>query len=185
MYDGGVSSRQSPGTGRTDEALLLAYAAGDADAFVEFYERTSGKVYAFLKSRLKSAEQADDLLQAVYLKLHQNREKYDPKFAAGQWIFVIARTTLLDHLRKQSRQVAVSDSFEEALNGAADELSQKGGEPAYPEVWEDLPPEQRQAIEMRVMNELSYEQIARTLNRSEASVRQLVSRGLRRLREVF
>ncbi|MND02121.1 RNA polymerase sigma factor [compost metagenome] len=47
-----------------------------------------------------------------------------------------------------------------------------------------LPADQRQAIEMRVIDELSYEEIATKLNRTQESVRQMVSRGLKKLRSV-
>jgi RNA polymerase sigma-70 factor (ECF subfamily) len=50
------------------------------------------------------------------------------------------------------------------------------------ELLKGLPADQRQAVEMRVIDELPYEDIAQKLGRSEASVRQMVSRGLRRLR---
>jgi RNA polymerase sigma-70 factor (ECF subfamily) len=171
-----------------DESLMLAYAAGDYSAFETLYQRHSGRVYAYLKRKLSSVEEADEVFQKVFLKLHQTRTKYDASYLFTQWLFVIAKTSVLDHFRKQGRQVPTSslgdfgDVFEV-------ELSQTQGNPALLleegkrlEILEDIAPEQRQAIEMRILEEMSYEEIAKALNRSQESVRQIISRALKKLR---
>ena len=89
---------------------------------------------------------------------------------------------MIDHYRKSGRQVKVTD---EELN--EERVSQNNPEPALDQEKEleslkHVSAEQRQAIEMRVIDELSYEEIAAKLNRSETSVRQIVSRGLKKLR---
>lgn len=166
----------------SDEELMHAYIGGDASAFETLYKRHSGKVYGYLQKRLKNRESADEVFQASFIKLHSSRAKYDFKYLFMQWLFVIVKTTLTDHFRKTGRQIKIAD---EELN--PDLVSQTDPSPALNEGKElealnILPIEQRQAIEMRVIDELSYDEIAAKLGRSQESVRQMVSRGLKKLR---
>jgi RNA polymerase sigma-70 factor (ECF subfamily) len=167
---------------------MLAYAAGDYSAFETLYQRHSGRVYAYLKRKLSTVEEADEVFQKVFLKLHQGRKKYDSSYLFIQWLFVIAKTSVLDHLRKQGRQVPTS-SLAEFGDIFAAEMSQTDGNPALLleegkrlEILEDIAPEQRQVIEMRIIEEMSYEEIAKALNRSQEGVRQMISRALKKLR---
>jgi len=166
----------------TDEELMRAYLGGDERAFEALYRRHSPNVYGYLRRKLPDRASADEVFQSVFLKLHQTRRNYDPAYPFAQWLFVVARTTLFDHFRKAGRQVPVADlPFDE------ERVSQNPPPPALTgeKEWEALnrlPPEQRQAIEMRVIDERSYEEIADKLNRTPLGVRQLVSRGLRKLR---
>ncbi|MBI2604894.1 MAG: sigma-70 family RNA polymerase sigma factor [Deltaproteobacteria bacterium] len=161
---------------------MRAYLGGDEKAFEALYRRHSGKVYGYLRKRLSDRAAADEVFQSVFLKLHQTRRNYDPAYPFAQWLFVVAKTTLFDHFRKASRQVKVSDEpFNEGL------LSQNQPSPALNnekelEALGLLPAKQRQAIEMRVLDERSYEEIAAKLSRSQENVRQMVSRGLKKLR---
>jgi RNA polymerase sigma-70 factor (ECF subfamily) len=172
----------------TDNKLMLAYASGDYAAFETLYQKYSGRVYAYLKRKLSNVEEADEVFQKVFLKLHQTRTKYNSTYLFTQWLFVIAKTSVLDHLRKRGRQVPTSN-LEEFGDIFAVEMSQTDGNPALLleqgkmlEILEDIAPEQRKVIEMRIIEEMSYEEIAQALNRSQAGVRQMISRALKKLR---
>src|SRR6185295_1339485 len=97
-----------PGT-LTDEELMRAYQGGDAQAFAELYRRHSGRVYAYLTRRLQKAEVANEVFQATFLKVHHSRHRFDFKFPFAQWLYVITKTVLLDHVRKEGRSVPIAD----------------------------------------------------------------------------
>jgi RNA polymerase sigma-70 factor (ECF subfamily) len=170
----------------TDENLMRAYAAGDYSAFETLYRRHSGRVYVYLSRRMSSAEEADEVFQKAFLKLHQSRRKYNSAYPFTQWLFVIVKTTALDHFRKQNRQVSTAhledfwDVFPSDLSQV--ESTQTLREEKASSVLAVLPPEQKRAIEMRVVEEKSYREIALALQKTEQNVRQLVSRALRKLR---
>jgi RNA polymerase sigma factor (sigma-70 family) len=164
---------------QTDEELMRGYRLGEAAAFEELYRRYSGRVYGYLRKRLPSREESDELLQGVFLKAHRLRHRFDPKYPFSQWIYVISKTLLLDHFRKQGRSLP-------ALESEID-LSQIEGPPALSgerslEILEQLNPEQRTVVEMRVFDEHSYDEIARKLGKTQEGVRQILSRALRKLR---
>lgn len=160
-----------------DEELMKRYVQGDMVAFETLYERHSARVYSFLLKRAGSRQLADDLHQVAFLKFHQSRERYTSKFAVLQWLYVIARTTFLDHIRKTGRQVPVVEGFDTSQIAAT-----SSGESIDSSVLNRLPADQKQVVEWRFLDEESYEQIAARLGKSTASIRQNVSRALKRLR---
>lgn len=165
----------------TDEELMKSYQGGDASAFEKLYSRHSARVYGYLRKRLTRKEDADELLQKIFLKLHHSRNRFDSQYLFTQWLFVIARTSLLDHFRKTGRnQEHLSEvNFEKEL----ERLSQPAAiETQDLDLLKTLPEDQQKILEWRVMDEDSYEEIAKRLGKSEASIRQIVSRAIRKLR---
>jgi RNA polymerase sigma-70 factor, ECF subfamily len=175
-------------TGSDDETLMKSYQAGDLAAFDVLYQRNAGRVYGYLKARLPRAEERDEVFQQIFLKFHRCRERYSSQYSFSQWLFVISNSVLMDYLRSRNRSpsdLATADLSE--AETIPSPLSQTEGTPAYEdtgvtEALSGLQPEQRQVVSWRVFDELSYEEIASRLNRSEASVRQIISRALRKLR---
>lgn len=168
----------------TEEELMRRYREGDSAAFDMLYQRHSGKVYAYLRKKLSSQEEAEEVFQATFMKFHRSRQIYDPKYPVLQWLFVIVKSSLTDHYRKLGRQVPITD---QAIENYSDISSQNERDEALSEervatILQGLPPDQREIVERRVIKEDSYEEIAMSLKRSEAGVRQIVSRALRKLK---
>lgn len=159
---------------------MQAYQAGDSLAFETLYLRSSPRLYGYLRKKLGSSPELDDVFQQVLLKLHRTRHAYDPRYRFEQWLFVIARTTVLDHFRKNRRTESLLQeqwTMKELGRGADAEAPDR-------EVRLDgLTEVQRQVVEQKVVEELPYEEIAARLQRSEESVRQLFSRAIRKLRK--
>lgn len=159
---------------------MRLYLGGDQMAFQELYRRYSGRVMAFLVRRVGSKEEAQDIHQAVFMKFHQNRHQFDFKYQVSQYLFVIAKTAFIDHLRRDSKS-ATRDA--ELLNERNAEAAVSESAPAEPEIqWGALSARQRDAVKMRYLDEASYAEIAKKLGRSEQGVRQIVSRALKQLR---
>lgn len=187
-YTGCVSAR------KPDEELMQAYRMGDEGAFRALYDRHGSRLYGYLRLKLRVPQELDEVYQAVWAKLHRTRGEYDPRYKFEQWLYVIARTAVLDRLRAGARSrkleeaMAEETRFDELVRRRLDtseaHASLESEEVALT-VLEDLAPEQRRAVEMRVLEEMEYDEIAERLGKSEAGVRQIVSRALRRLRLNF
>jgi len=173
-----------------DEALAIAYQAGDIHAFDELYRRYAGRVHGYVSGKLAGSvgnAGVDEVVQSVFLKLHERRHDYDPKYLFVQWLFVIARSVTIDRLRKKDR-LEVHWEPEELARvpaAAASEselaaLSQSAGLTAY---LDRFPAETRRVIELRLVDEASYREIARKVGGTEASVRQIFSRAIKALRQ--
>lgn len=170
--------------GKSDEELMSLYQQAEYGAFEELYFRHSSRVYGYFKNRLNLPGEAEDLLQHTFLKLHQARANYNGTLPFLPWLFSIARNLLIDHLRKHRPTVIEADK----LMALAEKASQ-GGNPepvvSWDEVMKLLPDDQRQIIQQRFEEGLSFEDIARLSGVNEASARKRLSRTVQGLRKIF
>ena len=182
-----MGSRRDP---RTDEQLLAATAT-DPDAFGEFYERHLPAVLQFLQARTGRPELAADLAAEVFASALVKRRRFDSRRgSARSWLYVIARSKLLDSLRRGQVDDRARRRLEIAplLLGDDDlarveELAAGAGDPHVLALLAELPPALREAVGRRVLDERDYAEIAHELRCSEVVVRKRVSRGLAALRQ--
>lgn len=174
---------QPAGDSRRDEELL----AGGAEDFGRFYLRHEDPVLAFFLRRTRSAELAADLAAETFARALQGRAGFDGSLGEPRaWLFGIARHVLADSVRRGR----VQDSARRQLrlerlqldDDAIARIDQMTGEAAT-EALMQLPAEQRQAVEGRVLDDESYDELAARLRCSPSVARQRVSRGLRLLRD--
>ena len=167
----------------SDEDIMVLYQKGDFFAFEILYNRHSGRIYEYLKKKVSTPEVAQDLLQEVFSKIHKSRESYNKQFPFLPWVFTIARNTAFDFFKMRETKISTkSDSSPELLNSLAGEVDHSESTPLLGKILDKLPQMQKQAIERRYLDEWSFEQIASDVGTSEENVRQLVSRGLKKLR---
>ncbi len=98
----------------TDDALMAAYAAGDARAFERLYARHQAGLYRFIRRLLGSAlnAQTDEVFQDTWLRVVQQRARWAPQGASFRtWLFTLAHHRVVDMLRRSGREVSV-DAFE-------------------------------------------------------------------------
>ena len=86
-----------------DEALMQAYAAGDAAAFDALYARHKGGVYRYLLRHCSNAGTADELFQDVWMNVIRVRASYAPSAKFATWIYRIAHNRVIDHWRATGR----------------------------------------------------------------------------------
>ena len=91
-----------------DEALMQAYAAGDAAAFDALYSRHKGGVYRYLVRQCGNAGTADELFQDVWMSLIRVRATYAPTAKFATWLYRIARNRLVDHWRSSGHAELVT-----------------------------------------------------------------------------
>jgi RNA polymerase sigma factor (sigma-70 family) len=174
---------------RASDADLLALSAEDPEAFGVFYDRFEADVLAFFFRATQRADLAADLTAEVFAAALASVGGFRSELGTPRaWLFGIARHELADlwergrvedRARKQLgiEPLVLSD---EALERIAELASRSSG---ALRLLEDLPEDQRLAVEGRVLDERDYAELATRLSCSQSVVRQRVSRGLRRMRE--
>lgn len=174
---------------RTDEQLIAAMVAGDADGFSTFYRRHLPAVTAYFARRVADHEAAFDLTAETFAAVVLSASRFDPdRGPAAAWLLGIASHKLTDSIRRRRVEsdarrrlelepLAVSDCDLERVEAMA------SSGPDLEQLVAALPREHREAVTARVVDERSYREIAADLQCSEAVVRQRVHRGLRRLRK--
>lgn len=174
---------------RRDAALLRDTLAGDDDAFATIYRRHLPAVVRFCLRQTRDAELAADLAAEVFAQALVSAASYEPERGSLLgWLLGIARNKLRESRRRGQIESAARQriGFSQIVIDDADlerveELA--GNDFEIRALLADLPPQQREALLARVVEQRPYPQIARELDCSEAVVRQRVSRGLKTLRE--
>lgn len=156
----------------TDEALMLAYQAGDVTSFEQLYGRWRGRLFRFLVHQCGDQARAEELYQEVWLKVVNAREHYQVAAKFSTWLFRIARHRLIDHWRSAGRDPATFANSGDDESGpleavAAPEsqepqrwLERKGLAEQLARALADLPAVQREAFVMAEEGEMTLEEIA-------------------------
>jgi RNA polymerase sigma-70 factor (ECF subfamily) len=175
---------------RSDDDLLAATRV-EPEAFAVFYRRHVTALLAYFARRTRDAELAADLTAETFAQAltgaHRHRPDRGPAIA---WLYGIARRQLAHAARKgavedrarrrlgMARLTLTDEALERVETLAAAEASAQ----VLREGLEQLPPEQRDAVLARVLDEQDYAEIATRARTSESVVRKRVSRGLAGLR---
>lgn len=169
----------------TDEELMIAYVEGDVEAFELLYRRHKSRVLGFLLTKLRDRNEAEDVFQTAFTKLHHGRHKYRHDIPFLPWLFTITRNALIDHVRKKGlreRHITVS---KEVVDEYAESVIDRTPIQATFTELSKLNESQRQALELRFNQGLTFAEIAEQMQTSADNSRQLVSRALRRLRSLM
>jgi RNA polymerase sigma-70 factor (ECF subfamily) len=137
------------------------------------YQQHGAEVLSYLARRCP-AEAAQDLLQETFLQVMRSADRLGSVTMPRAWIFGIARNILALHFRR--------NSGEELAVEASAEPSEDRRLPAMREAIAQLPPELRETLELRLTDELSYEEIASVLAVPIGTVRSRLHNAVRRLR---
>lgn len=166
----------------SDEALMLAYAGGDPRAFATLYERHERAVYRFILRRvgsLSGSGVADELHQETWFSVARQAPRYQPTARFTTWLYTIARSRIIDHLRRlqtsggplRSLDAEPADADGELPALAAGLQADSAQEPlqqlqtreqarAFLAAVDRLPSEQREAFLLQAEAGLSVEDIA-------------------------
>jgi RNA polymerase sigma-70 factor, ECF subfamily len=172
------------------ELMRLAI-AGDKNAFSSIYEQYFSPVYRYIYFRVQSKVVAEDIAQAVFLKVWEKLPDYqDLKRPPLAYFFTIARNKVIDHWRQNKRVELFAeendlDKIPDAAKTAEEIVSRGLAMEEISRVLEKISSDQQEVIILKFINELSYLEIARILRKNETAIRKIASRGLENLRKHF
>jgi RNA polymerase sigma-70 factor (ECF subfamily) len=172
------------------EAHLLARVAKkDAEAFSEFYDRTSAILFGVAKSILNDAALAEDVLQEIYVQIWDKADVFDPALGKPiSWAIALTRNKALDRLRSRKRRESAMEEFAE---GREDEASEKGlanvelkdTAEIVKQAMSGLSENQRQAIELALLKGLPHSEVAEVMQVPLGTVKAWIRRGVIEIRE--
>jgi RNA polymerase sigma factor (sigma-70 family) len=178
-----------PAPVRSSDASLLAAARHDPDAFRELYERYAGAVHEYFVRRTGSRATALDLTAETFAQAWFVRARFRDEAggSAAPWVYGIARNVLLMSIRRGAveRRATERLGLQERLD-----RSHPGEDPVPVGTWADganelldtLPADQRDAVRLRVLEDLEYSDVARALGTTSGAARVRVHRGLNALK---
>jgi RNA polymerase sigma-70 factor, ECF subfamily len=180
-------------TSAIDPALLASVAKGDQQAFSQLYDHSSTLLYTLAFRILGNREEADDLLQDVYLEVWRKVVRYDVgRGTPIAWLITLTRSRAIDRLRSRStRGHHTTVGLDPTVSSRVADLGPSPFETqadqelrmAVGSAMTGLPPAQQQAIELAYYEGLSHNEIAARLNQPLGTVKTRIKLGMSKLRD--
>ncbi len=182
----GVLGRRSPLLKLAgDEKLVALIRDGHEHAFEVLFDRYHSRLLAFCRHMLRSTEDAEDVLQEVFVKAHAAMLADERPINARPWLYRIARNRCLNHLRRPvpEGQDSMDVMIGEGGVTTADRVQSREDFRALVCDVGELPETQRTALLLREIDALSYEEIAQTMSTTVPAVKSLLVRARMSLAE--
>ena len=165
---------------------VLALKDGNLRAFSELFDRYGKRLYRFSMGYLKSAENAEEIVQEVFMKIWNNREDLSAQKSFESYLFTISKNGILNTIRKsKSEQVYLNyvKIHPEKNVLLDDELNFKELEKAYKEAIEQLSPRRKEIYILSREQFLSNAEIAKKMNISIKTVENQMTSALSEIRQ--
>jgi len=167
-----------------DEELMLRAGEGDMDAFEELVRRHQQSAVNIAYHFLGDAAQAEDMAQEAFLKILDAADRYRPTAAFRTYLHNVIWHLCVDIYRKKTpRTLEGLPAREDDRRGPEQVVLGEERSAAVEEAVRQLPSRQRMAILLRHFEDMSYEEIAESLDCSARAVDSLLVRARRNLRE--
>jgi RNA polymerase sigma-70 factor (ECF subfamily) len=177
-----------------DREMIERIGRGDQSAFSALYDRLSRPLYSLALRMLGDAGDAQDALQDVFLQIWSRAATYNPEQSTVfSWTVLLTRSRVIDRLRARKRRLRIVDSAtgdEDAdvadastMESAADTADKNDEAARVRSVLNNLPSEQREAIELAFFGHLTHHEIAARLGEPLGTIKARIRRGLLKLRE--
>jgi RNA polymerase sigma-70 factor (ECF subfamily) len=164
-----------------DERLLVDAAQRDPSRFADLYERHFGRVYAFVVSRVRDRDAAEDLTAETFHKALAGLAKYESRGAPfAAWLLRIAANAIIDRSKRDAREVVDTDNLPDP--GVGPDVDRADEHARLFALVDRLPPDQQAVIIDRFVEQRSIRETAERLGKSEGAVKQLQFRAVDTLR---
>lgn len=167
---------------------MIEVKMGDLDALSPIFEKYHVKLYNFFLRLTQDRETSRDLTQNVFSRILKYRHTYDEKQNFKTWIYEIARNIHIDHYH-QNRYFA--SDYDDSANlashdkDALDQMEETEKHEMLKEALCQLPPDQKELIELSRFHGLKYDEISEITGNSVPAIKVKIHRAMKRLREVY
>ena len=172
-----------------DEILLVRQAISDADAFTELYQRNVTRVYRYHMAHTGNIKDAEDLTSQTFIAALESIRSFRGSGSFGAWLLGIAAKKRLMFFRKDRNGTTHEVPLDAAIHYPSPGLhtekaaTQRLQLESVTRALKQIPPDRAEAIILSYFGGLSNLEASRVMNKSEAAIKMLISRGLQDLRE--
>lgn len=173
-----------------DEAGIIAKAqAGDKEAFAQLFDRYFDDIFRFVNSQLTAIEDAEDVALEVFVKAWDYLPRYKHRgHSFSAFLYSVARNAVVDAYRRARDFTQVEleeDLLGDALPSPETQLLHEHERQELHRALAMLPPDYREVLVLRFINNQSLEELAVAMGRSSGAVRVLQHRALKALRKAL
>ncbi len=166
-----------------DRQLVESYQAGDTDAFAELVRAHGPSLLGHAIRKLGDRAAAEDAVQETFVRAFRALPRFDGDYRVGPWLHRILANVCADEGNRRRREAEKFDRFAadpfaaDLAPGVEDELGLDLDDKALSDALASLPPTYREALNLRFVQELPYDEVARIAGVSEENARARVSRA--------
>jgi RNA polymerase sigma-70 factor (ECF subfamily) len=170
IVGGGRTFMNEPAERLFELLLVVRCQSGDEEAYRELVGRFGPRLRYFLRKLLPHGDRADDLLQEIWMDVFRQMPRLQHAGAFTPWIYRIARGKVALALRRNGLAPPAAQLPELAAEHAEPEFSLEDAARIHSAL-DELPPEQREVLVLRFLEELSYEEIGQVVGCPLGTVR--------------
>lgn len=187
------SEGQAPFDQPTDDELILKAQEGDLRSFDLLVKRYQRKIYYLARRMVKSHDAADDIAQEAFINAYSSIKSFKIGYSFYTWLYRICMNLSINYLKRQKFVIPESQFEEETsplereATGAdpSNHLALKELEDKIEKATDLLPPKFKAVLVLRIYEDLSYEEIAKTLKISIGTVMSRLFRARERMQEML
>ncbi len=150
----------------------------------QIWQEYKHQLQRFLRSRVSNAEDAEDLLQEILIKTHQQLHTVQDPEKLRAWLFQVTRNAVIDYYRQSHKKPPVPADFMEDSSEPSDQAHQELSDCIRPFL-EQLPETYQAAVEAVDLRGVSQKGLAEELGLSHSAVKSRVQRGRKMLASLF
>ncbi len=170
----------------SDLTLLYLLKDGNSSAFTEIYNRFSGLLYIYAMKIIKDEEEAEDVVQELFITFWNSRESLEIKTSLSSYLYSAVRYRFFDLLSKKKVRSDYAQAFQSFIDRGAystdDYINEKELILLVEQEVSKLPLKMRQVFELSRNAGMTHREIAIELNLSEKTVRNHINHALKILR---
>lgn len=173
--ENGIPRKDASESSLEDDQLVKRAMNGDQDAFKALMNKYQKPLYYHIVKMVKNNEQIEDIIQESFVKAFSNLSSYNTNYAFSTWLYRITTNHTIDYLRKKKLQTTSIDEpirakdgemqFQIVGNAETDRrIIRKERKKIVSDAIQNLPEKYREVIEMRHLEEMSYQEISEQLD---------------------
>ena len=172
-----------------DDKLVKKAIGGDEAAYKRLVDKYERALFFHILKMVKDREQVEDLVQETFVKAFDNLNTYNTNYAFSTWLYRIATNHTIDYLRKKKLKTLSIDDPVKTKDGEMEmqlpddsagtdrDIIQKQRQKIVQQAIQDLPEKYRKVIELRHMEEKSYQEISDVLDKPLGTVKAHIFRA--------
>lgn len=162
---------------------------GDEASFKALYQDCHQRVYAFIFHYVKDKEESEELLQRVFLKVWEKRQKIDPSKSVSSFLFTISKNMVVDHFRRVKSRQMLAQEYKRRIHledhSTENTIIYNETKDFANAAIDVLPPKRGQIFRLSRFEGLSYSEIAQKLGISKNTVEVQMVKAIKTLREEY
>lgn len=173
---------------KEDIELYKNFLKGNNKAFDEIMLKYRKKIIAFINKYVRNLETAEDLAQDTFVYVLMNRKEYDFRYSLKTYLYTIAKCRACNYIRDQKRNIKFDENYikdVEDLTQIDDDLIRNENKLRVSEALQKLKPEYQSVIFLKDIEEFSYKEICKILNKNMSQVKVLIHRARKSLEKVL